>query len=169
MAAKSSAPAPRPTPATRYLDARGASYQSHSYAYIDRGGARQAAVCLQVDEAAVVKTLVMRADTGERLLVLMHGDREVSQKNLARLAGVRRVDACSPDEALRETGYQVGGISPFGTRNTLRVYAEATLLELPRLFINAGRRGLLLEIEPGVLGATLELSFASIAAAKPRA
>jgi len=153
----------RPTPATRFLDAAGVTYTLHHYDYIDHGGAKRAAECLGVDEAAVVKTLVMRADSGGRMLVLMHGDRQVSQKQLARVIGARKILSCSPDEALKVTGYQVGGISPFGTRTELPIYAEASIRELPRIYVNGGRRGLLLEIGPEVLEATLAPEFVSVA------
>lgn len=139
-------------------------FRTHLYDYVDHGGARHAAAALGVDESAVVKTLVMVSEAGDRLLVLMHGDRQVSSKKLARAAGLRSVAACSPAEALRLTGYQVGGISPFGTRKTLPIYAEATIFELPTLFINGGRRGLLLEIEPGALESSLDLVRVSVAA-----
>lgn len=153
----------RPTPATRFLDDAGAAYTLHHYDYVDRGGAKHAAECLGVDEAAVVKTLVMRADSGGRMLVLMHGDRQVSQKQLARVIGARKVASCSPDEALKVTGYRVGGISPFGTRTELPIYAEASIRELTRIYVNGGRRGLLLEIAPEVLEATLAPEFVSVA------
>lgn len=134
------------TPATRWLRQRGVDFTTHLYDYEPRGGAAHAARSLGLSLHAVVKTLVMRTDGGERLLVLMHGDRQVSVKRLAREAGVRRIDACSPDEALRVTGYVVGGISPFGTRQALAIYAEASIFALERVWINGGRRGLLVQL-----------------------
>ena len=111
----------------------------------------------------VVKTLVMRTDAGRRMLVLMHGDRQVSAKRLARAAGARRISACSPDEALKATGCVVGGISPFGTRQPLPVYAELSIFDLPRVYINGGRRGLLLEVDPTVLRHILGVHEVSVA------
>jgi len=116
------------------------------YDYESRGGAAHAAEELDVPLAQVVKTLVFRGDDGRRMLVLMHGDCEVSTKALARHLGLRRISACSPDEALRATGYQVGGISPFGTREQLPIYAEKTIFEMPQICINAGKRGLLVRL-----------------------
>jgi len=140
------------------------AFVRHRYDYEERGGAKHAAACLAVPDHAVVKTLVMRDEAGRALLVLMHGDRRVSAKRLARALGVRRVAACSPAEALRATGYVVGGISPFGTRSPLPVYAEASILALERIFINGGRRGLLLEMAPDSLEAALPLRPVSVAA-----
>lgn len=154
---------PPATPATRYLDERGVEYATQRYDYKDRGGAPHAAECLGVAVRLVVKTLVMRTDAGHRLLVLMHGDRHVSAKRLAREVGARRVFACTPDEAFKATGYVVGGISPFGTRTGLPIYAESSIFEAPRVFINGGRRGLLLELEPTALRQTLELHEVSVA------
>jgi len=151
------------TPAVRWLEARGIEFATHLYDYEERGGATHAAACLGVPEGVVIKTLVMRTETGDRLLVLMHGDRQVSARRLARAAGARRIRSCSPDEALKATGYVVGGISPFGTRQTLPVYAERTLFDLPRIFINGGRRGLLLEIEPSAIRSALEVHEVSVA------
>jgi Cys-tRNA(Pro) deacylase len=151
------------TPATRLLEAQGVEFATHLYDYEERGGAKHAAECLGVEDRVVVKTLVMRTDTGRRLLVLMHGDRQVSAKRLAREVGARNVRACTPDEALKVTGYVVGGISPFGTRRPLPVYAETSIFDLPRIYINGGRRGLLLEIEPSCLGRILDLHEVSVA------
>jgi len=139
------------TPATEWLRERGVSFSGHVYDYVDRGGTAESARQLGVDEHAVVKTLVMRDDQGEPLIVLMHGDRQVSTRNLAREVGVKSVEPCTPDEAQRASGYLVGGTSPFGTRKALRVFVEASVLELPRILINGGRRGYLVGIAPGVL------------------
>jgi Cys-tRNA(Pro) deacylase len=139
------------TPATEWLRAHGVPFSEHVYEYVDRGGTAESARQLGVDEHAVVKTLVMRDDKGEPLIVLMHGDREVSTKNLAREIGVKSIVPCAPDEAQRASGYQVGGTSPFGTRKALRVFVEASVLALPRILINGGRRGYLVGIAPQVL------------------
>ena len=139
------------TPATEWLRAHGVPFSEHVYDYVERGGTAESARQLGLDEHAVVKTLVMRDDKAEPLIVLMHGDREVSTKNLAREIGVKAVEPCTPEEAQRASGYQVGGTSPFGTRKALRVFVEASVLELPRIQINGGRRGYLVGIAPGVL------------------
>jgi len=139
------------TPATEWLRAHGVPFSEHVYEYVDRGGTAESARQLGVDEHAVVKTLVMRDERGDPLIVLMHGDREVSTKNLAREIGVKSVAPCTPDEAQRASGYQVGGTSPFGTRKALRVFVEASVLDLPRILINGGRRGYLVGIAPEVL------------------
>ncbi|MCC7288624.1 MAG: aminoacyl-tRNA deacylase [Burkholderiaceae bacterium] len=139
------------TPATEWLRARGVPFSEHVYDYVDRGGTAESARQLGVDEHTVVKTLVMRDDKAQPLIVLMHGDREVSTKALAREVGLRSVEPCSPDDAQRASGYLVGGTSPFGTRKTLRVFVEASVLGLPRILINGGRRGYLVGIAPRVL------------------
>ena len=139
------------TPATEWLRAHGIVFSEHVYDYVDRGGTAESARQLGADEHTVVKTLVMRDERDEPLMVLMHGDREVSTKNLAREIGVKSVEPCTPDEAQRASGYQIGGTSPFGTRKALRVFVEASVLELPRILINGGRRGYLVGIAPGVL------------------
>jgi len=145
------------TPATEWLRAHGVAYTEHVYDYVDRGGTAESARQLGVDEHMVVKTLVMQDERAEPLIVLMHGDASVSTKNLAREIGVKAVEPCAPDAAQRASGYQVGGTSPFGTRKSMRVCVEASVLELPRILINGGRRGYLVGIEPrvltGVLGA----------------
>jgi Cys-tRNA(Pro) deacylase len=139
------------TPATEWLKAHGIAYSEHVYEYVERGGTAESARQLDVDEHAVVKTLVMQDERGEPLVVLMHGDASVSTKNLAREIGVKSVEPCTPEAAQRASGYQVGGTSPFGTRKAMRVFVEATVLELPRILINGGRRGYLVGIEPRVL------------------
>jgi Cys-tRNA(Pro) deacylase len=136
------------TQAIRTLNDQKVRFTLHSYAYVDRGGTTVAADALHADEHQVIKTLVMEDHDGEPLVVLMHGDREVSTKALARSLGVKTVSPCDPETANRHTGYVVGGISPFGTRKTLRVYVEKTILDLPRIYINAGKRGLLAEMSP---------------------
>jgi Cys-tRNA(Pro) deacylase len=139
------------TPATDWLRAHGVPFTEHVYDYVEHGGTAESARQLGVDEHTVVKTLVMRDERAEPLIVLMHGDAQVSTKNLAREIGVKNVEPCTPDDAQRASGYQVGGTSPFGTRKALRVFVEASVLELPRILINGGRRGYLVGIAPGVL------------------
>ena len=140
------------TPATQSLRRAGIDFSEHVYVYLEHGGTAESARQLGVDEHAVVKTLVMQDEKGEPLIVLMHGDRQVSTKNLARAIGAKTVVPCTPEAAERASGYQVGGTSPFATRKPMRVYVEATILGLERIFINGGRRGYLIGIAPRVLG-----------------
>jgi Cys-tRNA(Pro) deacylase len=139
------------TPATDWLRDRGVAFTEHVYEYVDHGGTAESARQLGVNEHMVVKTLVMRDERAEPLIVLMHGDASVSTKNLAREIGAKSVEPCKPDDAQRASGYLVGGTSPFGTRKALRVYVEASVLDLPRILINGGRRGYLVGIAPAVL------------------
>jgi len=139
------------TPAIRQLRQHGVAFTEHPYRYEERGGTRVSSRELGVDEHSVVKTLVMQDERKQPLLVLMHGDREVSTKNLARQIGAKAVEPCEPAVAERHTGYQVGGTSPFGTRKALPVYVERTILDLPRIHINGGRRGLLVAMSPAEL------------------
>ncbi|MDX3904442.1 MAG: Cys-tRNA(Pro) deacylase [Pigmentiphaga sp.] len=136
------------TPATQFLRQRGVAFTEHVYEYVEHGGTGESARQLGVDEHTVVKTLIMEDDAAKPLIVLMHGDREVSTKNLARQIGAKKVGPCKPDVAQRHSGYLVGGTSPFGTRKAMPVYVEASILELPRIFINGGRRGYLVGIDP---------------------
>ena len=145
------------TPAVRLLRERGVAFTPHLYAYEPKGGTKRSAAELEVDEHVVVKTLVMETDARRPLLVLMHGDREVSTRQLARVIGARSVAPASEATARRLTGYEPGGISPFGTRTPLDVYAERTIFALPRILINGGRRGFLVEIDPGDLAAVLQV------------
>ena len=138
------------TPATRRLDEAGAEYTRHLYDY-RKSGAVAAARQMGVDEHAVVKTLVMEDDEGNPFIVLMHGEKEVSLKELAREVGARNVETTSRRDAQRLTGYTVGGISPFATRRPLPVYVQSTILELPILYINAGRRGYVVGMKPETL------------------
>jgi Cys-tRNA(Pro) deacylase len=139
------------TPAIRLLRERGVAYTEHPYRYEEHGGTAVSARELGVDEHAVVKTLIMEDDAGAPLVVLMHGDREVSTKALARQIGKRSVQICRPEVAQRHSGYLVGGTSPFGTRKAMPVYAERTILDLPRIYVNGGSRGFLVGIAPGEL------------------
>ena len=136
------------TTAIRELRQHKVDFAPRPYDYAEHGGTRRAASCLQVDEHAVIKTLVFESGPREQFLVLMHGDREVSAKELARVLGVKRVEPASEATAERLTGYKVGGISPFGTRARLKTYVEAGILELERIYINGGKRGFLVEIDP---------------------
>jgi Cys-tRNA(Pro) deacylase len=145
------------TPAVRLLRQRGVEFEPHLYAYEERGGTRHSAEALGVDEHAVVKTLVMETETRSPLVVLMHGDREVSTKQLARAVGARSVRPCDPAVAQKHTGYVVGGTSPFGTRAAMPVYAERTIFDLPKIYINGGKRGFLVSIDPQVLRAVLKV------------
>lgn len=139
------------TPATAFLKLHGVVYTDHPYEYEEHGGTEVSARELGVDEHAVIKTLVMEDQDGKPLLVLMHGDRKVSTKNLARQAGVKSIAPCKPEVAGRHTGYLIGGTSPFGTRKAMPVYAEKTIFDLPKIYINGGRRGFLVGIDPQVL------------------
>jgi Cys-tRNA(Pro) deacylase len=139
------------TPATAWLKQQGVAYSEHPYDYIEHGGTAESARQLGLDELMVVKTLVMQDDRGLPLLVLMHGDRQVSTKNLARAIGARSVEPCSPEAAQRHSGYLVGGTSPFGTRKAMPVWVEESVLALARILINGGRRGFLVGIDPAVL------------------
>jgi Cys-tRNA(Pro) deacylase len=143
------------TPATAWLKARGVAYTEHPYDYVEHGGTAESARQLGVDEHAVIKTLVMQDERAEPLIVLMHGDRQVSTKNLARAIGAKSVEPCKPEVAQRHSGYLIGGTSPFGTRKAMRVFVEASVLALPRICINGGRRGFLVGLEPAVLVAAL--------------
>ena len=136
------------TPATAFLKKNGVTFTEHPYDYEERGGTRVSSEKLGVPEHAVVKTLVMEDDAKKPLVVLMHGDREVSTKNLARQIGKKRVEPCKPDVAERHSGYQVGGTSPFGLRKPMPVFVEKTILDLERIYINGGRRGFLVGIDP---------------------
>src|SRR5512138_1849124 len=151
------------TPATRLLRERGVAYTEHLYRYEERGGTRVSSRELGVDEHAVVKTLVMEDDGGEPLVVLMHGDREVSTKALARQIGRKSVRICRPEVANRHSGYQVGGTSPLGTRRAMPVYVERSILELPRIYVNGGSRGFLVGVDPRALASLLSATPVDVA------
>lgn len=136
------------TPATAALKRAGLAYTEHLYEYVDRGGTAESARQLGVSEHEVVKTLVMQDERALPLIVLMHGDKQVSLKALAREIGCKKVEPCAPEVAQRHSGYVVGGTSPFGTRKALPVYAEAGIWDLPRMLINGGRRGYLVGLAP---------------------
>lgn len=138
-----------------FLKANRVAYTEHEYAYIEHGGTEVSAQSLGVPEHSVVKTLVMQDEDAKPLLVLMHGDKKVSTKNLARQAGRKRIEPCRPEVAQRHTAYQVGGTSPFGTKKKMPIYMERSILALPKIYINGGRRGFLVGIAPGEITRTL--------------
>jgi Cys-tRNA(Pro) deacylase len=139
------------TPATQALRRAGVAFSEHVYDYLEHGGTAESARQLGVDEHAVVKTLVMQDEKARPLMVLMHGDKQVSTKNLARAIGAKSVEPCAPEVAERHSGYQVGGTSPFATRKAMPVYVEETVLGVERILVNGGRRGYLVGIAPQTL------------------
>jgi Cys-tRNA(Pro) deacylase len=145
------------TPAVRALREKKIAFEPHLYDYKERGGTAHSAVELGVPEDIVIKTLVMETDSREPLIVLMHGDREVSTKELARIIGVKTVTQCDPSTAQKHTGYKVGGTSPFGTRKSMPVYAEKTIFELPEIYINGGKRGFLVSMAASDLRTALPI------------
>jgi Cys-tRNA(Pro) deacylase len=153
------------TPAVRALRAQKIVFVPHLYAYEEHGGTKRSAEQLGVDEHAVVKTLVFETDAGKAFIALMHGDQSVSAKGLARTLAVKSVAPCEIERAQKLTGYLVGGTSPFGTRTRMPVYAERTIFELPRIYINGGKRGFLIEIEPRVLKELLQAEEVEVAIA----
>ena len=136
------------TPATALLKANGVAFTEHPYEYVEHGGAQHSAEVLGFDPFTVVKTLIMEDEKARPLVVLMHGNRKVSTKNLARQIGAKSVEPCKPKVANRHSGYLVGGTSPFGTRKAMPVYVEESILALPRIVLNGGRRGYLVGIAP---------------------
>jgi Cys-tRNA(Pro) deacylase len=144
------------TPATQVLKQQKVAYTEHIYDYVDHGGTSESAKQLGVDEHHVVKTLVMEDEAARPLIVLMHGDRQVSTKNLARQIGTKKVSPCKTEVAQRHSGYMVGGTSPFGTKKAMPIYVESTVLALPRIYINGGRRGYLVGVSPQVLTELLD-------------
>jgi Cys-tRNA(Pro) deacylase len=163
MARKEHAPE---TPATSFLRQNKVPFSEHLYSYVEHGGTSESSRQLGVDEHAVVKTLVMQDQDAKPLIILMHGDRQVSLKTLARQIGAKRVEPCKPEVAQRHTGYQVGGTSPFGTRKALPVYVERAILDLPSIYINGGNRGFLVQISPQVLTDLLHAQPVDCAAAE---
>jgi Cys-tRNA(Pro) deacylase len=139
------------TPATQFLRKHGIAFSEHPYEYEEHGGTAVSARELGVDEHRVVKTLVMQDEAAKPLIVLMHGDRKVSTKNLARQIGCKSVEPCKPEVANRHSGFLVGGTSPFGTKKTMQVYVEQSILDLDKIYINGGRRGYLVGLDPQVL------------------
>lgn len=151
------------TPAVRFLREKKVDFVPHLYDYVEKGGTRESAKHLGVDEHAVVKTIVFETSEKKPVIVLMHGDREVSAKNLARILNVKSAEPASPDKAGKWTGYLFGGTSPFGTKTKLPVYAEYSIFDLEKIYINGGKRGFLVEIEPEVLKSALEVTEITVA------
>jgi len=151
------------TNATRLLKQVGVPFIERLYRYEEHGGTKVCARELAVDEHAVIKTLVMEDDRATPLIVLMHGDREVSTKELARQIGAKSVQPCKPEVANRHSGYLVGGTSPLGTKKTLSIHAEATIFDLPRIYLNGGSRGFLVELDPKDLDQVLKVNRVSVA------
>ncbi len=145
------------TPAVRTLRAKKIDFVPHLYNYVEKGGTGESARQLGADEHAVIKTLIFETNERKPLIVLMHGDRQVSTKYLARHLGVKAVEPATPERASKHTGYLVGGTSPFGTRTAMPVFVEATIFDLNKIYINAGKRGFLVEIEPEVLRRVLKI------------
>ena len=150
------------TQAVRVLRDYGVEFESHPYRYEAGGGTALFARDQGVDEHQVIKTLIMEDDGGKPLIALMHGDREVSTKTLAREIGVKTVQPCAPATADRHSGYQVGGTSPFGTRHAMPVYCERTILDLPRIYINGGKRGYIISLAPSEMARVLQPRLVSV-------
>ncbi|MBN2254663.1 MAG: Cys-tRNA(Pro) deacylase [Deltaproteobacteria bacterium] len=150
------------TPAIRMLKEHGVDFTVRPYKYEERGGTRIAARELGINEHSAVKTIVMEDDGEHPFIVLMHGDKEISTKTMARILESKTVTPCNPQTALKHTGYVVGGTSPFGTKKTLPTYVEKTILDLPKIFINGGKRGLLVEMSPGDLVSILNPKAVSV-------
>ncbi len=151
------------TQAVRFLRERKVEFVPHIYDYVEKGGTSESAKQLGVDEHAVIKTLIFETNEKKHLIVLMHGDRQVSVKNLAGHLGVKSVEPATPDQALRFTGYLVGGTSAFGTRTAMPVYVEKTIFSLAKIYINGGKRGFLVEIDPGILRDILNVEEVEVA------
>lgn len=151
------------TPATRFLKQHGISWSAHLYDYEEHGGTRVSSRELNVPEHAVVKTLIMEDERADPVIVLMHGDHKVSTKELARQAGRKRIEPCKPETANRHSGYLVGGTSPFGTRKRMPVFMEKSILDLPLIYINGGRRGFLVGVDPRDVARVLEPQLVTVA------
>src|SRR5881392_557049 len=150
------------TPATAFLAQHGVQYTEHEFEYVEHGGTGHSSTSLGIPEHHVVKTLVMENERGEPLVVLMHGDRKVSTKELARQAGAKRITPCQPEVATRHSGYLIGGTSPFGTRKRMPIYLERSVLALERIYINGGRRGYLLGMPPSELVRLLDPTLVDV-------
>ena len=151
------------TPATAFLAKKDVRYTEHEFDYVEHGGTSHSSTSLGVPEHQVVKTLIMENERGDPLVVLMHGDRKVSTKELARQVGMKRIVPCKPETATRHSGYLIGGTSPFGTRKDMPVFLERSVLALPRIFINGGRRGYLLGMDPAELTRVLAVKLVEVA------
>lgn len=154
------------TPAIRVLRQSKTDFSSHLYDYVEKGGTRHSAEALGVDEHAVVKTLVFETNEKKPLIVLMHGDRQVSTKNLARFLGAKSVESVIPEKANKLTGYLVGGTSPFGIKTKMPIYAEKTIFDLDKIYINGGKRGFLVGMEPSALKDVLQVELVEVAIEK---
>lgn len=150
------------TNAIRYLNEKKVPYTPAFYKYVEHGGTKVSAKELGVDEHKVIKTLIMENDKKEYFIILMHGDKEVSLKNMARFMDTKTVQPCKPEVANRHSGYLVGGTSPFGTRTKMKVYIEKTILDLDKIYINGGRKGMLVEINPKVLPEILDSQIVEV-------
>jgi Cys-tRNA(Pro) deacylase len=150
------------TPAIRVLREGKVEFEPHVFEYVEKGGTKHSSEVLGVDEHAVIKTLVFETDEKKPVLVLMHGDRQVSTKSLARFLNVKTVAPAAPERANRLTGYLVGGTSPFGIKTRMPIYAEKTIFDLPRIYINGGKRGFLVELEPQVLKEVLQIEAVEV-------
>jgi Cys-tRNA(Pro) deacylase len=164
---KSEAHAPE-TPATRFLQQHRVAHSNHLYDYEEHGGTKVSSRELNVPEHHVVKTLVMEDEAAKPLIVLMHGDRKVSTKELARQAGVKKIAPCTPEVAQRHTGYMVGGTSPFGTKKTIPVFLQKSILDLPLVYINGGRRGYLVGVHPHDILRVLKPTIVEVALKEER-
>lgn len=151
------------TPATKFLRTKGVEFTDHLYQYVEQGGTKVSSRELKVDEHCVIKTLIMEDENGNPLIALMHGDRKVSTKELARYIGCKKVGPCVPEVANRHTGFLVGGTSPFGTRKNMPIYAEKSIFSLPRIYVNGGRRGYLVGMSPLELTRILDLEMVEVA------
>lgn len=154
------------TPAIRFLRAQKVQFAEHPYQYVERGGTSTFAKQYHVDEHMVIKTLIMEDENANPMIVLMHGDREVSTRELARTIGAKRVTPCTPQTANKHSGYVVGGTSPFGTRKAMPVYMEETILDLPKIYINGGTRGYLVAMDPSEIVRTLNPTMIHVAIEK---
>ncbi|MEI2782377.1 MAG: Cys-tRNA(Pro) deacylase [Candidatus Competibacter sp.] len=153
------------TPATRLLQQHNIPFSGHLYPYEERGGTAHSARCLGVDEHCVIKTLIMEDERQQPLIVLMHGDRKVSTKELARLLSAKTIAPCDPAVADKHSGYRVGGTSPFGTRKAMPAYMEASILELPLIYLNGGKRGFLVGLAPAEVRRLLDPVLVNVAIA----
>jgi Cys-tRNA(Pro) deacylase len=151
------------TQAVRFLRDHGVEFSAHTYPYEEKGGTAASARHLNVPEHQVIKTLVMEDDAREPLIVLMHGDKQVSTKALARIRGVKSIAPCKPEVADKHSGYQVGGTSPFGTKRAMPVYVERSILGLERVWINGGRRGFLVSLDPKEIARVLDVTLVDVA------
>jgi Cys-tRNA(Pro) deacylase len=150
------------TPAIRVLREHNVSFEPHIFDYVEKGGTKHSAEVLGVDEHSVIKTLVFETDVNKPLIVLMHGDLQVSTKNLARLINVKTVSPVSPEKANKLTGYLVGGTSPFGVKTKMPIYVESSIFELAKIYINGGKRGFLVSIEPNILQEVLQVEVVEV-------